>query len=140
MAYEKQNFEDGKVLTAAQLNAMDDQIEKSATLVVTWFDSGHRDRATHGAVQIFHHVESGGVVVFDDNGCYYTLQYVDEGQAIFFYPGDDHCHMLINIGMQGDVGEYEINTVSKENFNSAVGDIAIALDAIIAMQEELIGS
>ena len=86
------------------------------------------DQASHTSDQIRSHVESGGCVYLLVEGVLYIcLDDVDYNWAVF----TDSKGINYSIDMEGRISTYQ---------STDMGDISAALDAIIAMQKELIGT
>lgn len=144
MAYEKQNFEDGKILSASQLNHIEDGIEAiegavaastppPPPLIVNTFDDDDNP-VTVTPSEIFAHVKNGGPVYFDDAGTYIHLSFCSESLAEFidFTGGGLHRYIV-----DAD-GDWSIDT-ARFATKDEIGDISDALDSIIAIQNGLIG-
>lgn len=101
---------------------------------------------SHTPEQIQAHFREDGCVVVDYDDCFYTVNFVNEGEMYCHYHNNDGTiyqfyvrdygdneievsHSVIKHATKADITELEKN----------VGDIETALDTIIAIQNELIG-
>ena len=94
------------------------------------------ERADHFPSQILAHLRENGVVMLDVDGVIVNLSYCDGYYAVFAQICDDFVHYVHCIDPDGNYENYEMPHASNEH----LGDIESALDAIITMQEELIGT
>lgn len=138
MAYEKQNFEDGKILSASQLNHIEDGIEtveraigKAAPLIVTY--DGETTSELPSAIHAY--VSYGGPVYLEVADLeYIPLSFCNETHAQFLDIRDGQNH-IYEIDPYGNLTSSTLNFATKDE----IGDISTALDGIVAIQNELIG-
>ena len=114
-------------------------------VTITWDADGNRI-SSHSSADIFNHIQSGGsaIAYFEDDisGEYRSFNWVDESQAVIF----NHDFMASSLTTLTIFGSDVVANQSKhasaqsvENLKANVGDIETALDAIISIQNELIG-
>lgn len=100
------------------------------------------NQASHTATEIYEAVQAGCMVVLQHYENYLMLHHCYADCATFVYTADDAVNTVILITDQGMVEETEISYATNYAINEIekeIGDISAALDAIIAIQEELIG-
>ena len=155
MSYSKQGFRDGEPLAAAQLEKIEDEIIKiqgqlddtvgSEQLKVTLPDDMSVGFASHNAGEIAMHVSGGGAVILYDpaKDRYLPLQDVSRDDYIaraFAYNAETKELESYEVYDDGTANYFVRTIVDEEDLNATVGDINTALDAIIKIQEELIGT
>lgn len=113
-------------------------LDRSSTDIMT---------ASHTSDQIYKHVMSGGTVMLETYpGNYKMLVNNNPSISIFEYSNSVSdgkiCESYIEIDMYGTAIEFTryVPTIEKlTELEDTIGDIETALDAIIAIQNELIG-
>lgn len=103
-----------------------------------------------GPSEFLWHVLNEGGPVFarlhflgDDLGQYIPLSWTNGETAFFLRVSDDNVHDLFIVDENYEVQRFELDYsgfVRNVDFDKTVGDISAALDHIIALQEELIGT
>ena len=114
-------------------------------LVVTLEDwQKHETTANYDSLKIYEHIESGGTVLlhwYDDT--YIEIDQSETHRAVFsFHAVDNNNIMLVIIDDDGNAtkkGNVLPNRKEWTEMKENVGNISDALDAIIAIQNELIG-
>lgn len=92
--------------------------------------------ANNTANDIYEHIQGGGVAVLDTGGCFINVSIATDARAIFAEIQDDFVHYAHIIEPDGSYEAVEMAHAKQED----IGNISAALDTIIAMQEELIGT
>lgn len=106
MAYEKQNFKDDEVLTAEQLNHMDEGIGNATPFIVTLSDD--KSTASHTLAQILEEANKGRLVLLkefnSEEACApFMLKYVDPTYALFYQATDDPALYFYTLDEDGAV-------------------------------------
>lgn len=137
MSYKKQNFIDGQVLTAAQLNHIEDGVvaaEKAATEAAKIDDSSSTD-ATWSAKKILEMIAQGGTKDIDlggkslanvasiDFGQFLKIDSNPDGMCLY---GVDNTDVVIH-GVA--FGTAENDAINKAQLDKAVKELRIAVDA-----------
>lgn len=140
--YQKQNFEADQILTAAHLNHMEEGIAKAAVCLKVMVEG---DEADHTSSEIYDHVANNrGPVQLHCDGMCYALLCVEAGGCAYFGCIADELLMKVVLIGDDDVERYEHQFDSPQNVDAkisdAIGDISTALNHIIELQEELIGT
>ena len=140
--YQKQNFEKGQILTAAHLNHMEDGIAKAAVCLKVMVEGDKADRTSN---EIYDHVANNrGPVQLHCDGMCYALLCVEAGGCAYFGCIADELLMKVVLIGDDDVERYDHQFDSPQNVDAkisdAFGDISTALNHIIELQEELIGT
>lgn len=86
--------------------------------------------------QINEHVMNGGTVILSIDGLLCDFVGCDGFSAVFMHVGNDGNVRLYEVSESPYIGERTLNYASKTD----IGDISAALDHIIEIQEELIGT
>lgn len=164
MSYEKQNFTDGQVLTAAQLNHIENGIvdleervnqggggggDNALHVVIETNDNGERV-VNYTAEEIYNRLQDEGNachVYLDWGGYLYQLARISQNEAVFeeciFYEEEEdtpRCFRLTRyyLGNDYQLHLYE-QRIDLNGGGGDLGDIETALDSIIAIQNQLIG-
>lgn len=124
MAYTKQFFEDGQVLTAAQLNHIEDGLMRATTLTVTIDEEG---MASHTASEIYAHVQSGGTAVLFRSGDLYNMNFVSETSICFYCVGSDNYVYMHWINEDGSSGESDFPLLNEDAVNGLIDEKLAAI-------------
>lgn len=102
---------------------------------------------SHNSLEIYEHVNAGGSAVLCVRGDeFYVLEGATSYSARFIrtdcgsIDGSRFAHIRnIVIGSNYNVTEFDYELVLEERFDKTIGDIDSALDAVLSIQNELIG-
>lgn len=108
-----------------------------AEVLNVWVEGTETD---HTSREIFDHVSNvRGPVQLQYNDMYYQLLYANDIVAWFGYIDDEGYATVVCVN-GNEIEEYHFDYVPASHFDEVIGDISTALDSIIAIQEELIGT
>lgn len=108
-----------------------------AEVLNVWVEGTETD---HTSSEIFSHVDhQRGPVQLQYNDVYYPLLRADDSVAWFGYINDEGYATVVCVN-GNEIEEYHFDYVPASHFDEVIGDISTALDSIIAIQEELIGT
>ena len=108
-----------------------------AEVLNVWVEGTEAD---HTSGEIFDHVSNvRGPVQLQYNDMYYQLLKADDSVAWFGYIDDEGFATVVCVN-GNEIEEYHFDYVPASHFDEVIGDISTALDHIIEIQEELIGT
>lgn len=129
--------DDNSAVTKGQLDDAVDDISKKFLLVTV--KNGVSSKSSE---EILTHIKNGGVAYLYANGLYLPLGASDGGWVIASFIADDGiCGVYCITGNEVECLDFEYAKTSQiASINEQIGDIETALDAIIAIQNELLGT